>query len=452
MVLAMPLAPGPSQFQNLLLAPKILSDPRRPIMELTARHGRVWRSRVVAKSGLRDLVWLLGVAHNERVLGPTFRDDFSWYEGYSFSMEPLFGPDILFLTDDQPELGHEGAHRRRHRLLIPAFAAKLDDQYLPAMAEVMTHYLDRLPQQTLVDLAATVKQVTFHVVATLLFGAEASSLPQLLHWFEDVGLGLFSLVHLPIPGLPFHRARQARRKLAAYIQDRLTIYRRGEAELPIFLAQLLSAEGEEGERLSDESLVAELLAFLFAGYDTTASMLTSVLVALAENPLVLAQLGEELALLDDQQLRQGRLKETPYLDAVLSETERLYPPLTFAMRGVLRDIEVDGYTIRKGDRVAYSPYFTGRDPEAFADPLCFDPLRFHQKKPRPYSLLGFGGGHRPCIGKRFALLEMRLFVATLLRRFDVKFGPQQSDKVFFNPTMQRSDGFWATLALKQSAH
>jgi hypothetical protein len=45
----------------------------------------------------------------------------------------------------------------------------------------------------------------------------------------------------------------------------------------------------------------------------------------------------------------------------------------------------------------------------------------------PYSLLGFGGGHRPCIGKRFALLEMRLFVATLLLRFEVKFGPQKSD-------------------------
>ena len=46
-VRAMPLAPGPSEFQNLLLAPKILSDPRGPIMELTARYGRIWRSRTV---------------------------------------------------------------------------------------------------------------------------------------------------------------------------------------------------------------------------------------------------------------------------------------------------------------------------------------------------------------------------------------------------------------------
>ncbi len=447
----MPLAPGPTEFQNLLLAPKILSDPRGPIMELTGRYGRIWRSRTVAKGGLRDMVWLLGAEHNERVLGPAYKDDFSWFEGYSFSMEPLFGRDILFLSDDQTELGREGAHRRRHRMLIPAFGTKLDGLYLPAMAAIISRYLDPLPLDSPVDLAATVKQVTFHVVATLLFGAEVEALPQLLHLFEQIGLGLFSLVHLPIPGLPFYRASRARKKLAGYIQGRLTIYRSGQAEPPTFLAQLLHAEGEDGERLSDETLVSEMLAFLFAGYDTTASMLTSVLAALAEQPEVLPLLREELSSLDISQVQRGQLPDTPYLDAVLAETERLFPPLTFALRGAVRDLEVSGYTIRKGDRVTYSPYFTGRDPELFPDPNRFDAMRFYQKKPRPYSLLGFGGGHRPCIGKRFALLEMRLFVATLLVRFDVKFAPQQSNAVFFNPTMQRTNGYWGTLSLNRTA-
>lgn len=435
----------------MLLAPKILSDPRGPIMDLTARHGRIWRSRTVAKGGLRDMVWLLGMAHNERVLAPAYRDDFSWQEGYSFSMEPLFGRDILFLTDDQPALGREGAHRRRHRLLIPAFQAKLDDLYLPAMAKIVKHYLDALPLGTPVDLAALVKQVTFHVVAALLFGAESESLPQLLHWFEDLGLGLFSLIHLRIPGLPFYRASRARQRLVSYLESRLAVYRRGEAEPPTFLAQLMGAEGEDGERLTDEALVAELLAFLFAGYDTTASMLTSVLAALGDHPQVYLRLRQELEGLPLESVLAGQLPETPYLDAVLTETERLFPPLTFAVRGVLRDIEIAGYTIRKGDRVTYSAYFSGRDPEVFADPLRFDPLRFWQKKPKPYSLLGFGGGHRPCIGKRFALLEMRLLLATLLLRFDVQFGPQKSDKMFFNPTMQRKDGYFGTLTLHHGA-
>lgn len=447
----MPLAPGPTEFQNMLLAPKILSDPRGPIMELTARYGRMWRSRTLTRHGLRDMVWLLGVEHNERVLGPAYKDDFSWYEGYSFSMEPLFGRDILFLSDDQPELGREGAHRRRHRLLIPAFSTKLDGQYLPAMAQIVARYLDALPLGQPVDLAQTVKQVTFHVVAQLLFGAEPEVLPTLLHQFEQIGLGLFSLVHLRIPGLPFYRASRARKQLAKYIDGRISLYRSGQAGSPTFLAQLLSAEGEDGERLGNETLVSEMLAFLFAGYDTTASMLTSVLLALSENPVVMMQLREELSSLDVEGVLRGQLPETPYLDAVLSETERLCPPLTFALRGAMRDLEVSGYSIRKGDCVTYSPYFTGRDPELYSDPLRFDPQRFYQKKPRPYSLLGFGGGHRPCIGKRFALWEMRLFVATLLLRFDVQFGPQPSDAVYFNPTMQRRDGFWGSLSLNRAA-
>lgn len=447
----MSLAPSPSQFQNLLLAPKLLSDPRKPIESLSARFGRIFRTRTMSASGLREMVWLLGASHNERILAPAHRDDFTWYEGYGFTMEPLLGRDILFLLDDQPELGKEGAHRRRHRLLIPAFQPRLDGQYLPAMAQIMGHHLGRLPLGTAVDLAATVKQVTFHIVASLLFGMPADDISLLLHDFEDVGLGLFSLVHLRIPGLPFYRADRARRKLAHYVRQKIQAFRQKQMPAPTFLAQLLDAEGEDGERLSDETLVSEMLAFLFAGYDTTASMLTSILVALADHPEVRTRVQHELATVDVEQLRAGVLPELPYLDAVLLEVERLFPPLTFAMRGVLRDFEIDGYTVRRGDNVAYSAYFTGRDPELFPDPLRFWPDRFAAQKPRPYAMVGFGAGHRPCIGKRFSLLEMRLFVALLFRQFDVQFAPEQSTAVFFNPTMQRRDGFFATLSLHRAA-
>lgn len=443
--------PSPSQFQNLLLAPKLLSDPRKPIESLAARFGRIFRTRTMAASGLREMVWLLGAAHNERILAPAHRDDFTWYEGYGFTMEPLLGRDILFLLDDQSELGKEGAHRRRHRLLIPAFQPRLDSQYLPTMAQIIGQHLDRLPQGADVDLAATVKQVTFHIVASLLFGMPPDDIARLLHDFEEVGLGLFSLVHLRIPGLPFYRADRARRKLAAYVREKIEHYRQKQAPAPTFLAQLLDAEGEDGERLSDDTLVSEMLAFLFAGYDTTASMLTSVVVALAEHPEVRERLLTELRPLHVESLQAGVLPELPYLDAVLLEVERLYPPLTFAMRGVLRDFEVSGYAVRRGDNVAYSAYFTGRDPELYPDPLRFWPERFVDQKPRPYAMVGFGAGHRPCIGKRFSLLEMRLFIALLFRRFDVKFASQQSDGMFFNPTMQRRDGYFAQLSLYRGA-
>ena len=104
----MRLPPGPSQLGNLLLAPRFVRDPRGPINELTARYGLTWRTRIVDERGVVDLVFLMGQRGNERILSPRYKDDFSWYEGYSFSMEPLFGRDILFLLDDPKGTASDG--------------------------------------------------------------------------------------------------------------------------------------------------------------------------------------------------------------------------------------------------------------------------------------------------------------------------------------------------------
>ncbi|MFO0574592.1 MAG: cytochrome P450 [Polyangia bacterium] len=462
----MRLPPGPSQLGNLFLAPKFLRDPRGPIHEMTARYGLTWRGRIVDQRGVVDLVWLMGPRGNERILSPRHKDDFSWYEGYSFSMESLFGRDILFLLDDDlgggPGGESGGAHRQRHKLLIPAFHPRLDGAYLPEMAAIIGRYLDGLPTGEApgeppgrpVDLQWLIKRVTFHIVTQLLFGAEEKDLAHLTHLFEEVGLGLFALVRWDLPGLSFGRAKRARAELARYIQGRIDWYRSTGATPPTLLGQLMQAQaaaaGQPGG-LPDESLIAELLAFLFAGYDTTSSMLTSLLVALGENPAVLADLTDELRQADGSALRRGELPEQPLLDAVLLEAERLYPPLLFAMRGTRADIEHDGYDIPAHTKVAYSPYYTGRMPELFADPLRFDPRRFLGKKPQPYTLLGFGGGHRVCIGKRFAGLEMRLFLNLLLGRFVLTPQPQDLTAVFFNPTLQRKHGYWVTLRPRPGA-
>lgn len=444
----MRLPPGPSELGNLLLAPRFVRDPRGPIVELTARYGSTWRSRIVDQRGVVDLVWFMGQHGNERILAPRHKDDFSWYEGYSFSMEPLFGRDILFLLDDASESGggpQGDAHRERQRLLVPAFHPRLDGAYLPEMAAIIGRYFDEVRAGEPVDLQWLIKRVTFHIVTQLLFGAETQDMARLTHLFEEVGLGLFALLRWDLPGLAFRRARRARAQLAAYIQGRIDWYRSTGTAPPTMLAQLMQAQGEGGAALPDESLIAEMLAFLFAGYDTTSSMLTSLLVALGEHPPVLRDLTDEIDQADASQLARGAVPEQPLLDAVLLEAERLYPPLLFAMRGTRRAIEHDGFDIPAHTKVAYSPYYTGRLPELFPEPLRFDPRRFLGKKPQPYTLLGFGGGHRTCIGKRFAGLEMRLFINLLLSRFVLTPQPQDLSAVFFNPTLQRKHGYRVAL-------
>jgi len=433
--------PGLSSFQNLRLAKRLLADPRGPLEECTHRFGPVWQSLVPGRSArLVPLIWLMGKSGNERVLSPVYKDDFSWYEGYRFTMEPLFGRDILFLLDDDPQQG-EGEHRQRYRLLISAFHPRLDDEYVTEMRAIVDQHLDGLAKsaEQPVDTQAVIKRLTFHIVARLLLGAEEADLPGLVAHFEELGLGLYSVVHLPIPGLPFYRARRARAALSRYLGETLATCRAGGKQPPPMLASLLAAQAADATHVSDDSIIAELIAFLYAGYDTTSSLLTSVVAALGENSAVHTRLVDAV--------RKSEAEDScPYLEAVLLEAERLYPPLLFALRGVRRDIEYAGYRIAAGSKVAYSPYYTGRQPELFAEPLTFMPERFLDengavRRPAPYSVVGFGGGHRMCIGKRFAGLEMRLFLCRLLCRFDVSFLPQENKALYFNPALQRKHGY-----------
>ncbi len=415
---------------------QLLRDPRVFIRENAARYGDVWRSRIPAigpGKRLRDLVWLMGPEGAERILAPQHRDDFSWYGGYGFTMEPTFGRDILFLSDDTPGCP---AHKERHRTLSPAFHPRTDGDYLPVIESVVKSHTRNWRPGTRIDLQWELKRIAFHVVAALLLGAEERDLDQLMHLFEDLGDGLYSILRVRLPGFDFYRGQRAREKLAAYLREKIAGYRCAP-ELPRNMIGYLMRFGAEDERaLSDETLVAEMLAFLFAGYDTTASMLTSFFAAVIPRAEIVRILRQEAS-----ELRFSELQSQPMLEATLLETERLFPPLVFSMRGVERDITFRNFTIAAGSRVAYSAWQIGRMPSLFERAGEFLPERFFDdKKAPPYSILGFGGGPRTCIGKRFASLEMRLVIALLFRSFS--FGPQfnADDEMFFNPTMQRRQG------------
>lgn len=473
-----PSPPGLSPLASLLFARRFVADPRGPIADCTQRFGPVWRSMVPAggrRHGLVPLVWLMGREGNERILSPTYKDDFTWYDGYCFTMEPLFGRQILLLLDDEPARPgqpKDDAHRRRHRLIVPAFHPRLDDEYLAEIRRIIEVHLSELSTQAVstaghralqIDLQDVVRRVTFHVVASLVLGAPDAdpNMPrsQLLHWFEELGHGLFSIVHLNLPGLPFHRATRARAVLSSYLHARLQGYRDGHGSPPPMLRNLLAAQADDPDLLPDEAIVSELISFLYAGYDTTASLLTSAVAALGRYPHVHSRLRSELEQRGDdagtlsEDSRSDGSERHPYLDALLMESERMYPPLHFLMRGVRHDIEYRGFHIAAGSKVAYSPYFTGRMAELFPQPQRFDPERFLDdrgavRRPAPYTLLGFGGGHRMCIGKRLAGLELRMFLAQLLARFELAFppparagqSPDDDDDFYFNPALQRRNG------------
>jgi cytochrome P450 len=194
------------------------------------------------------------------------------------------------------------------------------------------------------------------------------------------------------------------------------------------LGLLMAARDDAGRGLDDDELLEQAVILMFAGHETTTSMLSSLLLALDRHPETLARLRAEVheACGDGPTTLDG-VQRLGFLDRVLMEVERLWPPISLCQRGVVEPVEFAGHRLRAGTLVIYSPWVTHRLPHVFADPDRFDPERFapprEEHKRTPYGLVGFGGGPRLCIGQAFALLEMKVVVTVLLRGYRWQLAP-----------------------------
>jgi cytochrome P450 len=157
--------------------------------------------------------------------------------------------------------------------------------------------------------------------------------------------------------------------------------------------------------------------------------------ALSEHPDVAARLRAELdAQLGTRPAVMADLPKLKYLDAVMRETLRLYPPAWLIGREIVQPFEIGGYTLQPGESIMMSPYTVQRDGRFFPEPDRFMPERWLEPPATPlpkFAYFPFGGGPRVCIGNHFAMMEIALVLATLLQQveltvvpgFELKFSP-----------------------------
>jgi cytochrome P450 len=188
------------------------------------------------------------------------------------------------------------------------------------------------------------------------------------------------------------------------------------------LARLITARGENGEALTDQQIRDEAVTMLLAGHETTALTLSYAAYSLAAHPQVSARLRDEVdRVLGTRPPAIGDLAELPYLDAVLRESLRLYPPAFVVGRETTRAIEVAGYVIPRGSEVLTIPWSVHRNPRLYPDPERFDPERWLAPDPARarFAYFPFGGGPRVCIGNHFAMMEAALALAILVQRWEL---------------------------------
>ncbi|XP_071488187.1 cytochrome P450 4V2-like [Diadema antillarum] len=174
----------------------------------------------------------------------------------------------------------------------------------------------------------------------------------------------------------------------------------------------------------------EVDTFMFAGHDTTAVAISWCIQLIGLHQDVQVRLHEEIdEVLGDanRPVNTDDLTKFSYLDRVLKETLRLFPPAPAISRTLDEDIVIDGKVVPKETDITLRIYDLHRDPEQFPDPERFDPDRFlpeNSGKRHPYAYVPFSAGPRNCIGQKFAMMEARVTLANLLRRFS--FQPTQT--------------------------
>jgi cytochrome P450 len=334
----------------------------------------------------------------------TRQHDFVKSEG-TRAMRELLGQGLV--TSEDP------LHRRMRRIVQPAF----HKQRIAGYAQTMQEYAQAwTPPAGVFDMHAEMMELTLRIASKTLFGVDAgdeadrvgAALHEVVTVFPYV-LGPFGAIKRRLPFPSTLRFRQARKVLDEIVLRLIARRRQSGEDRGDALSMLLaSRDADTGEGLDDAQVRSEVMTLFVAGHETTANALTWTWVLLAKHPEVADRLRAELRA--DAQ--------SPYLDAVLSESLRLYPPAWILGREALRDVEIDGWRIRKGATVFVSQLVLHRSAQFFDEPERFKPERWlNATAHEPLAYLPFGGGSRKCIGDQFAWNEARIELANLASRF-----------------------------------
>jgi cytochrome P450 len=333
------------------------------------------------------------------------------------------------LGDNLFDVTHE-AWLPRKRALQPIFTKQNVRLFAGHMSQAAEAISERWLHGAEIDLDAECRRLTLRALGRSVYGlnldehadAIAEPLRVVLNYIADRSLRPVRAPRwLPTPAR--RRARAARTTLYQLSEDILQGCRLDPTrDAPLIHALMATTDPATGRGLSDDEIRNELLIFMAAGHDTTATTLAYALWALGHNPEIQQRVAAEATAIGDRELTPADIPQLGYTIQVLHEALRLCPPAAAIGRTALQDIAVDGYRVPAGTIVIYGVYAVQRDPTLWEHPLVFDPDRFAPEKSQGrdrWQYMPFGGGPRSCIGDHFAMLEATLALATVVRRTEI---------------------------------
>ncbi|MEH2329346.1 cytochrome P450 [Nostoc sp.] len=318
-------------------------------------------------------------------------------------------------------------HQRQRQLLLPPFHGERMRSYSQIISDITEKVISQYQIGQPFNIRSATQAITLRVIMQAVFGLDegprAEKLQHFLGEMLEKGSSVLSVALLFFPALqrdfgPINFwGRQMRRQQNA---DKLIyeeIRERREQPDPSrtdILSLLMAAKDEAGQPMTDEELRDELMTLLVAGHETTATAIAWAFYWIHKIPSVHQKLLQELDSLGDNP-DPGAIFKLPYLNAVCSETLRIYPVAMLTFPRVVRTpLSLGGYELEPNTTVVGSIYLTHHREDLYPEPKQFKPERFLERQFSPYEYLPFGGGARRCIGLAFAQLEMKLALAKIL--------------------------------------
>ncbi|NUB90052.1 cytochrome P450 [Haloterrigena sp. SYSU A121-1] len=348
------------------------------------------------------------------------RSDEFWRGSFEHELGEGVGIEGVFFS--------EGEQWRRQRLLLQnAFTPARIESYAEVMVDETVREVASWPEEEVIDVNERLSALTLGALTRSLFALplEGDRADRVRRWVDAMGAYLEADFFGPGAVLPSWLPRRTEREyeratadVEALVGELLTERRESDAEGDDLLSLLATAEYPDGTRPSADEISDQLLTFLLAGHETTATALTYACWFLATDDEIRDRLEREVeAVCGDRDPTFADLPELTVAEAVGREALRLYPPLPFLHREPREPTALDGVRVGPGTTIQLNMYGIHRDERWWAAPDSFRPERWLDDADRPeYAAFPFGGGPRHCIGMRFAMTELKLSLATIARR------------------------------------
>ena len=321
---------------------------------------------------------------------------------------------------------------KQRRIAQPAFhrerLSALSDTIRTTTHEMLQTWEGYAGQRQNCSATPDLMRLTCRVVAQALFGSDiAETSTTIVRCINIINQRITEKVANPfrlpswIPNRADREYERALRQLDEIVYGIIAQRRRTPTPHHDLLAMLMDTEdADTGERMNDRQVRDEVVTLFVAGTETSAVSLSWALYLLARHPEVQAEAYQEIK---PAATTGSDLSQLPFINQVLQETMRLYPPAWIIGREAIADDILDGYLIPRGAQVYICPYNIHRHPELWEQPEQFRPERFAEapaKDRHKFAFFPFGGGPRYCIGNHFATMEMQIALSLILQKFDIK--------------------------------